>query len=86
VYSVRIEKRCFRDLKRLDAPVARRALELIEGVLAADPGAGKPLSGPYQGLWSYRFADFRIVYEIRRNELVVVVLRVRHRKDVYDGL
>jgi mRNA interferase RelE/StbE len=86
VYQVRVEKRCLRDLKRLDREVARRALELIGGVLASEPLSGKALSGPYKGLWSYRFADYRIIYEVVSREVVVVVLRVRHRKEVYDGL
>lgn len=55
-------------------------------MLVSDPRPGKALRGPYKGLWSYRFADFRIIYEIRSRELVVLVLRVGHRRDVYDGL
>jgi mRNA interferase RelE/StbE len=73
-------------MKRLDRHVARRALELVESVVARDPHAGKQLKGKYRGLWSYRFSDYRIVYEILGRELVIVVLRVRHRLDVYDGL
>jgi mRNA interferase RelE/StbE len=86
VYRVLIEKRCLRDLKRLDRAVAAKALELIERVVTSDPHAGKALTGPYKGLWSYRFSDYRVIYEIRECELVVVVLRVRHRREVYDGL
>ena len=86
MYSIEVEKRCLRELKKLDKPVVRRAFELIENVIAKDPYSGKELKGKYRGLFSYRFADYRIVYEIKKQQLIVVVLRIRHRKHVYDGL
>ena len=73
-------------MKKLDHSVLRRAFALIEEVIAKDPYAGKKLTGKYSGLFSYRFSDYRIIYEIIQEKLLVVVLRIRHRKDVYDGL
>ena len=86
MYSIEVEKRCLKELKNLDKPVVRRAFELIEQVIAHDPYSGKELKGKYKGLFSYRFSDYRIVYEIKKTQLIVVVLRIRHRKHVYDGL
>jgi mRNA interferase RelE/StbE len=86
MYTVVVEKRCLRDLKNLDKAVVKRAFGLIETVIAPDPYSGKELKGRYKGLFSYRFSDYRIVYEIRKKQLIVVVLRIRHRKHVYDGL
>ena len=86
MYSIHIENRCLRELKRLDREVVRRALRVIRGSLAEDPYVGKRLRGKYAGLYSYRISDYRIGYEIRSRELIVSVLRVRHRRDVYDGL
>ena len=73
-------------MRKLDHRVVQRAFTLIEEVIAKDPYSGKKLKGRYSGLFSYRFADYRIIYEIRQEKLLVVVLRVRHRKIVYDGL
>ena len=73
-------------MRKLDHRVVQRAFTLIEEVIAKDPYSGKKLKGRYSGLFSYRFADYRIIYEIRQEKLLVVVLRVRHRKNVYDGL
>ena len=86
MYSVEVEKRCLRELKNIDKSVVRRAFELIENVIAHDPYSGKELKGKYKGLFSYRFAEYRIVYEVKKKQLIVVVLRIRHRKHVYDGL
>jgi len=86
MYSVEIENRCLRELKKLDKTVVRRAFMLIEEVIVKDPHSGKKLKGKYSGLFSYRFSDYRIIYEIIQQKLLIVILRIRHRKDVYDGL
>lgn len=86
MYAVEIEKCCLRELKTLDRSVVKKAFELIERVVAKDPYSGKALKGRYGGLFSYRFSDYRIVYEIKEKQMVVVTLRIRHRKNVYDGL
>jgi mRNA interferase RelE/StbE len=55
--------------------------------LADDPrpqGAVK-ISGD-DNLWRVRVGDYRVVYEIHDDRLIVLVLRVAHRKDVYRGL
>ncbi len=86
MYSVEIENRCLREMKKLDQHVVRRAITLIEEVIVKDPYSGKKLKGKYSDLFSYRFSDYRIIYEIRQQKLLVVILRIRHRKNVYDGL
>jgi mRNA interferase RelE/StbE len=86
VWRVEIENRCLRELKKLDRLVVRYAFEVIENVIATNPYAGKALAGRYHGLYSYRFSSYRIVYELRKQRLVIVILRVSHRKDVYEGL
>lgn len=85
-YRVEIENRCLRELKRLDRRAVERAFEVIEKTIARDPYAGKALSGRYKGLHSWRFSSYRIVYEIREQRVVIVILRISHRKDVYEGL
>ena len=86
MYTIEIEKRCLWELKQLDKNTVRRAFNLIETVIAKDPYAGKELKGKYRGLFSYRFSDYRIVYEIKKKQLVILILRIRHRKNVYNGL
>ena len=54
-------------------------------LLASDPGppAARPLVGG-AGEWRVRTGDFRIIYEIHDAELVVLVVKVGHRRDVYE--
>ncbi|MBF0490936.1 MAG: type II toxin-antitoxin system RelE/ParE family toxin, partial [Candidatus Omnitrophica bacterium] len=57
--------------------------DALENVLAHDPMAGKPLKGTYKGLRSYRLGVIRILYWFHNKKLVVVIVDIVHRKDVY---
>ena len=81
-YSVRIKRSAARDLKRLDRPIRARIVEAIDG-LAENPFKGTALKGEMKGLRRIRVGEHRIVFEIQDEALVVLVVRVRHRRDVY---
>ncbi len=53
-------------------------------LLSCDPYVGKPLKGDLKGYWSLRVGIYRILYCIRHNEIIVEVLRIQHRKEVYE--
>lgn len=72
-----------RRLRKLDPPARRRVQAAVE-LLAQDPrpaGAKKLVGG--NGEWRVRTGDHRIVYEIQDQVLLVLVLAVGHRRDVY---
>ena len=72
------------DLKKLDKPATRKILDRIENYLAKDPkGLGKLLKGGFAGYWRYRYGDYRVVYKISEKEILIIVLRIAHRKSVY---
>ena len=71
----------WRDIR--DPSLREEILKIIEETLAVDPMAGKPLSGPFVGVRSYRLGVIRIVYKPYKGRLVIVILRVEHRKSVY---
>lgn len=54
--------------------------------LAQDPHIGKLLKGDLNGYWSYRVGVYRIIYLIRNAEVIVEILRIQHRKEVYERL
>ena len=72
-----------RDIRELPAAVAERARRGLER-LAENPRLGKPLQGELRPFWSYRVGDYRVVYEIRDDELVVLVVMLGHRREVYE--
>ncbi len=51
--------------------------------LAAAPREGKQLKGPRRGLWSWRVGQYRIIYRIEDKRLVVLILDMGHRGDIY---
>jgi mRNA interferase RelE/StbE len=84
VYKVAYLDSIEEDLKKLDKATARKILSRIETYLAQDPKElGKPLKGEFQGYWRYRWGDYRVIYKISEREILILVLRISNRKDVY---
>jgi mRNA interferase RelE/StbE len=82
----RFDARALKDIKKL-GPDAQRVIvkyldERVAG--AADPRrVGKALKADLAGLWRYRVGDYRILCQIRDRELVVLVVAVGHRREIY---
>jgi mRNA interferase RelE/StbE len=82
-YAVSIAPHALRQLRKLD-PTARRRVQAAIDLLADGPRppAARRLVGG-AGEWRVRTGDYRIVYDIRDKELIVLVVAVGHRRDVY---
>jgi mRNA interferase RelE/StbE len=82
-YRIEVTPAAVRQLRKLDPPTRRRIQAAIE-LLATEPrppGAKKLVGG--EGEWRVRTGDYRVVYEIHDDALVVLVLAVGHRREVY---
>ena len=86
VWKVELTDTARRTLKKLDKAAAKRITTYLQEVASqADPHTkGKALLGNFQGYWRYRVGDYRIVCEIKDEKLVVLVVRIGHRKEVYE--
>jgi mRNA interferase RelE/StbE len=51
--------------------------------LAVEPSLGKKLSQELSHLWSYRMGDYRIIYKVEHNKLIIIILAIGNRKDIY---
>ena len=51
--------------------------------LAKNPRLGKPLRRELKGRWSYRISDYRLIYRIYEDEILILILTIGHRRDVY---
>ncbi len=74
-------------VRKLETQERQRIRTFLEEKLAnlADPRSiGKSLSGSLAGLWRYRVGDYRIIARIEDDRLVVLVVRIGHRKAVYS--
>lgn len=73
-----------KEFDRLDKPIKARIRAFIKEKIEPNPRAhGAPMSGDMAGCWKYRIGDYRLVADIEDGILVVLILRARHRKDVY---
>jgi mRNA interferase RelE/StbE len=81
-YSLRIKKSAAKALKRSPKKDRIRLIEAIDR-LSEEPHAGGVLKGEFSGLRRLRVGSYRIIYEVIDDQLVVLVIRVAHRKDVY---
>jgi mRNA interferase RelE/StbE len=82
-YRVELRPAAVRALRKLDSPVRRRIHGAIS-LLAEDPRP--PASRPLRGRPAYRVrvGDYRIIYAIEDDALLVVVITLGHRRDVYE--
>lgn len=68
----------------LPEAVAAAAFEFIVGTLAENPKrVGKPLREPLAPLYSARRGDYRVLYRIEDDRLVIEIITIEHRRDVY---
>lgn len=85
-WEIRISDKAHKQLQKLD-PAHRRIIltwlaKNIQG--CENPRThGKALSGNHAGKWRYRVGNYRIIVEILDEELIVLTLKVGHRRDIY---
>jgi mRNA interferase RelE/StbE len=84
-YKVILSSRARRALaEQLPEAVAAACHEFIQGPLADNPyRVGKQLGPPHYPAYAARRGDFRVVYDIHEEQVVVEVITIMHRRDVY---
>jgi len=82
MYKIILKSPAKRFLKKLDK---NSKIEIIKKLkrLKNNPRLGKPLLGRLTGLWSLRIGDYRAIYQIKKSELLILVLKLGHRKNIY---
>ncbi len=86
-WSVEWDEGARRELRRLDRQVQREMLKYFSERIATDEDPrrfGRPLQHELQGLWRYRIGDYRAICHIEDEQLTVLVLKVAHRRQVYQ--
>ena len=85
-YSVKYKKSAEKKLEKLDASVRNRIKTWIEKNLEGCENPrqwGKPLEGEWYGYWRYRVGNYRLVAQIIDNEIIIVIVNVDKRNDIY---
>lgn len=62
-----------------------RIKRYIDSELSKSPfSAGKRLKGKLSGYWSFRICEYRVIYKIDEQRITILIIKIGHRKDVYD--
>jgi mRNA interferase RelE/StbE len=86
-WAYSLDERALHELQKLDRQAQKDIIAYLDKRIATknDPRRfGKPLKANLTGLWSYRVRDYRILCQIKDGMLLVLVVSVGHRKNVYD--
>ena len=86
-WTVEFDDAAAKELRKLDRKAQGDILRYFRERIATDEDPrrfGKPLSGELTGLLRYRMREYRMICNIEDNKLIVLVVRVSHRKDVYE--
>jgi len=84
MYKLLIDDRVVKDLWKIDRVWRVKILTTIKTKLIENPYLGKKLVGDLSPYYRLRVGDYRVLYEIIENEVTVIVVKVKHRKNVYD--
>lgn len=83
MYKLRFDDKVIKDLRNIDKTWQSRIVSSIKTRLAENPYLGKKLVGDLSPYYRYRIGDYRVLYEIVDKELVIIVVKIKHRKNVY---
>jgi mRNA interferase RelE/StbE len=83
MYTLQIDDKVIKDLKKIDKTWQKRILSKIKTVLVTDPHSGKKLVGNLSPFYRLHVGDYRIIYAIFEDVVTVEVVKIKHRKDVY---
>jgi len=73
-------------LRKLDRTVQKRILDWLDDRIEGCKNPrhfGEPLKGDQAGFWRYRIGDYRVLCDIRDKKVIVLVLTIGHRRQVY---
>jgi len=86
-WKIELTELAIKQLKKMGHNEAKRITHYLRKRIEPldDPRQlGKPLTGNLSTLWRYRVGDYRLICELKENELIVLVVRVGHRKGIYE--
>jgi len=84
-YTIQYTKEAKKKIEKLDSSILVIIRKAIESLLS-NPYKGKPLSYELAGLRSLRTTDYRIIYRIKEEQLIIIVISVGYRKEIYKRL
>ncbi|GAB6888061.1 type II toxin-antitoxin system RelE/ParE family toxin [Desulfothermus okinawensis JCM 13304] len=83
-WKIKFVSKIEKQLRKIPAQEVQKIFDFLKQEVARDPRAiGKPLKGQLREFWRYRIGNYRITTKIQDDELVVLIIKIGHRKDIY---
>lgn len=85
MFKIELSRSAEKDIKKIynsDRSLYSRFINVFEDI-AEDPSQGILLHGKLKGLSSYQIGSYRIIYETYHHKLLVIILDLGHRKEIY---
>lgn len=83
-YQLLFDDKVIKDFKKIDQAWQRKILKTIKTKLIKHPLMGKNLVGDLSPYYRLRVGDYRVIYEVVEEKVIINVVKIRHRKDVYS--
>lgn len=86
-WKVEFDEKAIKELRKLDGSIQKKILKYLRENIATDQDPerfGKALVADKKGLWRYRIEGYRIICRIEKEKVIVLVLALGHRKEIYD--
>ena len=84
MYEIIISEKAFRQLSKLEKPIQTHILKVLERIRIRPEAYVKKLVGDPG--YRLRVGDYRIILDINKNKLIIFILKVGHRKNIYKNL
>lgn len=85
IWTIEWDDSAFKQLKKLDKFVQKKIMNYLRERVTDNPRSfGRELAGNKAGLWRYRMEDYRLICQLKNDQVVVLVVAVGHRKEIYD--
>lgn len=82
IWQIKYTHQAFKDIIKFSAREKERIIDAIKLILKS-PLIGKPLQAKYKGKYSLRVWNLRIIYTVEFKNKLIIVLKIKHRRDVY---
>ncbi len=85
-YQVTLEIEAINDLDQLTSVIRKRIINKIEWLsLNSEQISHIPLTGQWSNFYKLRAGDYRIIYELDREEKLITITRIGHRREIYQN-
>ncbi len=85
-WAVEFKPSAFKDLKKVDRKIQAQIFHFLDRLVEdheTPRSIGLPMQGKSKGFWRYRVGDYRLICEIQDHKLIILILAVGHRKEIY---